>query len=227
MKTWIKICGNTNLVDSLAAAEAGADALGFLFAESPRRIEPEVARDIIQELPEPVEKIGVFVNESPEFVLQVARTAGLTGVQLHGEESTGYLTTLLSLAAPDEFKIIKSIQAELGCLRGLGPFAGGEEMVSALLVDSGSIKLRGGTGQVFNWVRASDFILGLQELAPVIIAGGLTPDNVSAAVGLFRPYGVDVVTGVEKEHGKKDNDKLKQFIYNVRSTEMNASDRKQ
>lgn len=226
MRTWIKICGTTNLVDALAAVEAGADAVGFLFAESPRRVEPEVARDIVEELPEPPEKIGVFVNESAEYVLQVAREVGLTGVQLHGDESPDYVKTLLSLTH-EPLKIIKTIPAEVGKFSGLGEFGGGEDLVDAIMVDSGTRKMRGGTGKPFDWLLLSDFILGLQQTMPVVIAGGLNPENVSAAVCLFRPYGVDVVTGVEREHGHKDPARLRRFIASVRSADCAGSERKQ
>lgn len=226
MKTWIKICGTTNLVDALAAAEAAADAVGFVFAESPRRVEPEVVREIVEELPDPLEKIGVFVNESAEYVLQVAREAGLTGVQLHGDESPDYVKTLLS-HVHEPLKIIKTIPAELGKFSGLGDFGGGEDLVDAIMVDSGTPKMRGGTGKVFDWLRASDFILGLQQTMPVVIAGGLNPENVSAAVCLFRPFGVDVVTGVERDHGHKDHERLRRFVRAVREADCAGSERKQ
>lgn len=226
MKTWIKICGTTNLVDALAASQAGADAVGFIFAESPRRIEPEVAGDIVQELPEPLEKIGVFVNESAEYVLQVAREAGLTGIQLHGDESPDYVKTLVSLVH-EPLKIIKAIPAAVGRSGGLGEFGGGEDLVDAIMVDSGTRTMRGGTGKPFDWLSASDFILGLQETVPVVIAGGLRPENVTAAVCMFRPFGVDVVTGVEREHGRKDHERLRRFIANVREADCAGSERKQ
>jgi phosphoribosylanthranilate isomerase len=225
MKTWIKICGTTNLVDALAATEAGADALGFVFAESPRWVEPEAVADIVEELPEAVEKIGVFVDESPELVLQVVREANLTGVQLHGDESPDYVQTLQSLAH-GPLKVIKSIPARDG-KHGLGSFTGGEELVDAILVDSSTRAMRGGTGKPFDWMKASDLILGLQQASPVIIAGGLNPENVSAAVCLFRPFGVDVVTGVEREPGHKDHERLRRFVAAVREADSAGSERKQ
>src|SRR5207237_1273950 len=101
----------------------------------------------------------------------------------------------------------------------LGAFEGGEDFVDALMVDSGNVTMRGGTGQVFDWLRASDFVMSLQQRSRVVIAGGLNPDNVAAAVCLFRPWGVDVVTGVEKSPGKKDHEKLKSFIAAVRTAD--------
>jgi len=226
LRTWIKICATTNLVDALAAAEAGADALGFVFAESTRRVEPEAVRDIVEELPARVEKIGVFVNESPEYVLQVAKEAGLTGVQLHGEESPDYVKTLLALLH-EPLKVIKGIRPPAGKTVGLGDFGGGEDLVDAVLIDSGQGRQRGGNGKPFDWVRASDFVLGLQQSVPVVIAGGLKPENVSAAVCLFRPFGVDVATGVEREPGHKDHERLRRFIAVVREADVAGSERKQ
>jgi phosphoribosylanthranilate isomerase len=226
LKTWIKICGTTNLVDALAAAQAGVDALGFIFAESPRRVEPQVAGEIAQELPPNLEKIGVFVNESPEYVLQVAKEAALTGVQLHGDESPDYIKTLVSILHIP-LKIIKAIPAEQGKAGAPAQYGAQEELVDAFMVDSGTRSQRGGTGKVFDWLRASDLILGLQATTPVIIAGGLTPENVSSAVCLFRPFGVDVVTGVEREPGHKDHEKVRRFIASVRSADCAGSERKQ
>lgn len=226
MPTWIKICGTTNLVDALAAAEAGANALGFVFAESPRFIEPEAAADIIAELPEDLEKVGVFVDESPELVLQVANVAGLTGVQLQGDETADYVRTLAALTHTP-LKIIKGMQAGGGRFEGLAELAGMEELLDAVLLDSGSRSQRGGTGKTFDWIGASDVILKLQQDVPVVIAGGLTAENVTEAVCLFRPYGVDVVTGVEREVRHKDPQRLKRFIHSVRKADRAGSERKQ
>jgi phosphoribosylanthranilate isomerase len=226
LKTWVKICGTTNLVDALAATEAGADAIGFVFAESARRVEPEVVRDIVEELPEELEKIGVFVNESPELVLQVARDAGLTGVQLQGDESADYVRTLAALTHTP-LKIIKGVPAGAGRFEGLAEFAGVEELLDAVLLDSGSRAQRGGTGKTFDWIAASDVILKLQQDIPVIIAGGLNPENVTEAVYLFRPFGVDVVSGVEREPRHKDPERLKHFIHSVREADRAGSERKQ
>ncbi len=226
MRTWIKICGTTNLVDALASVEAGADALGFVFAESPRRIEPDAAADIIAELPEDVEKIGVFVSESPELVLQVASEAGLTGVQLQGDESADYVRTLAALTHIP-LKIIKGVQAGAGRFEGLAELAGVEELLDAILLDSGSRSQRGGTGKTFDWMAASDVILKLQQEIPVIIAGGLKAENVAEAVCLFRPFGVDVVTGVEREPRHKDPARLQRFIRSVREADRAGSERQQ
>ncbi|HUS19313.1 MAG TPA: phosphoribosylanthranilate isomerase [Terriglobales bacterium] len=222
MKTWIKICGTTNLVDALAATQAGANALGFIFAESPRRIDPEAAADIVQELPEELEKVGVFVNESPEYILQVAREVELTAIQLHGDESPEYVKSLISLLH-QPLKILKALPAQKDKPGGLSDYGD----VDAVLIDSGNQKVRGGTGKVFDWLSAGDFIVELQQSIPVIIAGGLTPENVAAAVCMFRPFGVDVVTGVERAPGHKDPERLRRFVANVRAAELAGSERKQ
>ncbi|MCU1308300.1 MAG: phosphoribosylanthranilate isomerase [Acidobacteriaceae bacterium] len=220
MKTWIKICGTTNLADALAAVDAGADALGFLFADSRRRVELETVKAIVAELPANTEKIGVFVNEPAEVVMKVARDAGLTGVQLHGDESPKYVNELRQISGDNRIKVLKSISAEAAQSQGLGSFSGCEECVDVLMVDSGNVIMRGGTGRVFDWLRSSDFVMSLQQRSPVVIAGGLDPQNVGAAICLFRPWGVDVVTGVEKKFGKKDHAKVRSFIAAVRAADQ-------
>lgn len=226
MSTWIKICGTTNLVDALASIEAGANALGFVFAESSRHIEPEAAAEIIEELPEEVEKVGVFVNESPELVLQVAKQAGLTGVQLQGDESADYIRTLAALTH-QPLKIIKTLHAGSGHFAALATHSASLELLDAVLLDSGSRTQRGGTGKTFDWQAASEVVLKLQQEIPVIIAGGLKPENVSQAVCLFRPQGVDVVSGVEREPGHKDHERLRRFVQAVREADHAGSERKQ
>jgi phosphoribosylanthranilate isomerase len=219
MRTWIKICGTTNPEDAQACVDAGVDALGFIFAESPRRADLATTKKIVGALPEHVEKIGVFVNESPDVMLNTVREAKLTGVQLHGDESPSYVKQLIPLLGDAKVRILKAIPAELGRASGLGYFDGGEELVDAVMVDSGNMQLRGGTGQVFDWLRAGDFIMWLEQRAKVIVAGGLTPENAGAAVSLFHPYGVDVVTGVEASKGKKDHAKVRAFVESVRKAD--------
>jgi len=223
--TWIKMCGTTNLADAEVCVEAGVDALGFIFAESPREITPAKAGEISRVLPPHIERIGVFVNEPTEKVLNIVREASLTGVQLHGDESPAYVKQLLRMAGELPLRIIKTIPADFGRNMGLGYFDGGEAFVDAVMVDSGSVQMRGGTGQVFDWLRTGDFIMWLEQRSKLIVAGGLNPQNVSAAVSLFHPYGVDVVTGVEAKHGKKDPDKIRAFIAAVRTAEKTRSAR--
>jgi phosphoribosylanthranilate isomerase len=202
------------------------DAIGFIFAESPREITPEAAGEISRALPEHIERIGVFVNEPAEKVLDIVRASSLTGVQLHGDESPSYVKQLLRMAGELKLRIIKTIPADFGRNMGLGYFDGGEEFVDAIMVDSGSVAMRGGTGQVFDWLRAGDFIMWLEQRTKLIVAGGLNPQNVSAAVSLFHPHGVDVVTGVEEKYGKKDPAKVRAFIESVRTAEKARAARK-
>ena len=220
MHTWVKMCGNTSLADAQLCIEAGADAIGFIFCESPRRIDAKTARDISSALPLEVEKVGIFVNEPAEKVIETAQEAGLSGVQLHGDESPEYVKSMLRALGDTKLRIIKSIPAALGRSSGLGYFDGGENFVDAIMVDSGLANLRGGTGQVFDWLRAGDFIMWLEQRTKVVIAGGLNPENVGAAVSLFHPMGVDVVTGIEESYGKKDPEKVRAFIASVRHAEQ-------
>jgi phosphoribosylanthranilate isomerase len=213
------MCGTTNLVDAQACVDAGANAIGFIFAESPRRADPKVAKEISHALPREIERIGVFVNDPIETVIRTADETELTGVQLHGDESPAYVKDLVRRSSKRSLRIIKTIPAGLGRGSGLGYFDGGEDFVDAVMVDSGSVQMRGGTGQVFDWLRAGDFILWLEQRAKVIIAGGLNPENVRAAISLFHPAGVDVVTGVEQSYGKKDAEKVKAFVASVRAAE--------
>ena len=220
---WVKICANTNLPDALAALEAGADALGFVFAESSRRVTPNQVRDIIQGLPKTSERIGVFVNLPAHEVMKIVRESGLTGVQLQGEENPQYVRDLLRMAEGAPLKIIKTFSANSPYEISTAASAVMDEHVDAFLVDSGNAAGRGGTGQVFDWLRASDFVIKLKQRARVIVAGGLNPENVASAVRLFRPFGVDVATGVEKEPGKKDPAKVQAFIAAARAAESSTA----
>jgi len=215
--TWIKICGTTNVADALLAVEAGADAIGFVFAESPRRIEPGQAAEITAQLPPGLEKVGVFVNERAAHIRWVVKQAGLTAVQLHGDEAAEFAANLFPeeerprLYRAVSMRTIFSAANVTALLREHRT----KPVFDALLVDSGS-PTRGGTGLTFDWDRAQPFITGLKKSGKVIVAGGLTPQNVARAIALFRPWGVDVASGVEREPGKKDPDKLRAFVQAVR-----------
>ena len=220
--TWIKICGTTNLEDALVAVEAGAHALGFVFAPSPRRISPRDAARITAALPTSVEKIGVFVNQSLDLVLETVEKAGLTGVQLHGEEDVRYARQLQQKKG--RLRIVKAISLrEVGDGKGQGlELAMQEEAAktfSALLLDSGTGSRRGGTGTTFDWQEAAPMARLLGKKFPLIIAGGLNSENVAKALGIFQPWGVDVVSGVEQAPGKKEPAKLLAFIAGVRSAD--------
>lgn len=208
MHTWIKICGTTCVEDALSAIEAGADALGFIFAQSKRRVTPEQAQAIIRELPEDVERIGVFMDESAETIMATVKQAKLTAVQLHGDESPH-----LAFALHDKTGVIQTILVRPGFAERMDGFLGRREAPDNILLDAGA-----GSGKTFDW-EAARAAIG-QRSRSFIVAGGLTPDNVGEAIRAFHPWGVDVVTGVEREPGRKDPEKLKAFVTAVRRAEQ-------
>jgi phosphoribosylanthranilate isomerase len=234
---WIKVCGITNIEDARAAVDAGADALGFVFAESSRRVDAQTARTIASALGRNVDLVGVFVDQSPERIVDTVVEAGLTAVQLHGGETVDFArklhAALSRLSSP--VKLIRSVTtppAPTGAeALGWDPSAVGIVQVdphtaemkpgvfAAVLVDSGCSTQRGGTGKTFDWHGTRMLFAFMQSHTKVIVAGGLTPENVAEAVELFQPWGVDVSSGVEAGPGKKDPEKVKAFIGAVRATE--------
>ena len=215
---WIKICATTNLDDARAALDAGANALGFILTDSPRRVTPEKAAEIISALPASIEKIGVVVNETPEALAKLASDVGLTGLQLQGDEPEAQLPEFRR--ALGLRKIIKTLQArELIADPGrLDGYLGVRDSYDGILLDSGSAAARGGTGRTFDWNAVLPIVERIREVAPVVIAGGLNPENVAEAIGLFDPCGVDVVSGVEREPGKKDAARMRAFVTAARIT---------
>ena len=184
----VKICGITNLEDAVIAVEAGADALGFVFfRESPRNISPENAAAIIRHLPPFVQTVGLFVNEDPAIVNAVADQCGLDLVQLHGDESPDYCTAI-------KRRVIKAFRVKDDS--SLDKIA--QYQVAACLLDAWSLTAPGGTGKTFNWEIAAR----VAASHCIILAGGLTPENVADAVAAVKPYAVDVSSGVESEPGK-------------------------
>lgn len=215
--TWIKFCATTNLADALLEVEAGADALGFVFAPSARRIEPEEAKQIIASLGVGVDKIGVFVNQTPSHVAEVADLSGLTGVQLQGDEPPELLGEFRNVLGGR--KIIKTLQAAqllTADSQALLPYLRSAQFIDAILVDSGSRKERGGTGVPFDWHAAIPIFQRMKSVTRVIVAGGLNPENVAEAIRILEPWGVDVVSGVERHKGIKDREKLRRFAQAVR-----------
>lgn len=199
----VKICGITNAEDALQAAEAGADALGFVFhPASPRAVTAEQARRIVEQLPPLVTTVGLFVNCPPRQVGGTLTAAGLDVAQLHGDE------------LPEDCRIpgrrvIKALRVrDADSLRGAADYP-----VAALLLDAWSDGHYGGTGTTFDWQLAGE----LTRRRPLILAGGLTPDNVAAAIRQVRPYAVDVSSGVERRPGLKDHARVRKFIQQVRS----------
>ena len=215
--TWTKICGITNLEDALTALDAGADALGFVFYEnSPRKIDPKTARRIVGELPATIEKVGVFVNQTAESICARADEAGLTAVQLHGSDQNPHIADFVMERRP-HLKIIVGISmlhAEPErCAKMWRP-----EVVHAFLADSGNSSTYGGTGTTFDWQTSSPSFEVIARLGRVVVAGGLNPGNVTDAIRILRPWGVDVVSGVEAALGKKDAVKVRTFVANARAT---------
>ncbi len=203
---WIKVCGITNIQDAQAAVAAGADAVGFVLAASKRRVSEDIVREIIKELPNGIEKIGVFVDEKGETVKRIASYCGLTGIQLHGEESSEYCRML----SEDGYNVIKAVRVKDKIdEQQLKPYLD----LNAILLDTYKTGQLGGTGEVFDW-RA--VLVYNWENTPYILAGGLHAGNVAEAVRITKPFGVDVSSGVEKEPGKKDCEKLREFIYQAR-----------
>jgi len=198
----IKICGITNIDDALAAAEFGADALGFNFyKKSPRSIEPQKAAEIIAQLPPFIVPIGIFVNEREERIRETVSLACLQGIQLHGDETPEFCQRFGS-------RVIKAFQVKnKESLKHMSHYR-----VSAYLLDSYREGVRGGTGTTFDWHLA----VVAKTFGRIILAGGLNPDNVAEAVRLVQPYGIDVAGGVEREKGIKDHEKLRTFIAEAR-----------
>jgi len=198
--TRVKMCGITNLRDALSAVELGADALGFVFAESPREISIKKAERIIERLPPLITTVGVFVNEMPKVVIETAIKCSLDVLQFHGEELPGYFFNFFL------GKIIKAFRIkDKSSLRRLPQY----KMVDAYLLDAYLPGKRGGSGKTFNWDLALE---AKKYKQPIILSGGLTPQNVREAILKVKPYAVDVSSGVEKEPGKKDYRKMKKFI---------------
>lgn len=209
---WIKICANTSLEDAQLAASAGADAVGFVFAESVRRVTPAQVRLITPHLPASLEKYGVFVNSGLDEIGAAIDECGLTGVQLHASHDTAPGRKLRERFPA--LKIIRAIHYG-GDLEEQLREARQDDAIDAVLVDSRTATLFGGTGLRFNWREARQKISGTRHLR-LIVAGGLNADNVAEAIETLRPWGVDVATGVEAAPGKKDPDRLKAFIENAR-----------
>ncbi len=229
--TWIKICGITNLEDALTAVDAGADALGFIFYEKSRRkIDPEAARRIVAELPPKVEKVGVFVLQGSQSASQIAEQVGLTSLQIHvqlplpDQPSQDRELGAVSAARPHKFYLAMPAAWFLGD----GPAAANlssfverkpERPFDRILLDSGTPEQPGGTGKAFDWEKAAARFEEMSAGINVIVAGGLNSGNVSEAIRVLKPWGVDVASGVEASPGKKDPEKVRAFVRAVRETE--------
>jgi phosphoribosylanthranilate isomerase len=244
MSIWIKICGNTSLDDARQAVEAGADAVGFVFAPSPRQVTGAQAAAIVPHLPASVEKIGVFVGADLEAIEAVVSEAGLTGVQLHfaaDPELPEELHSRLGRA----LRVMRVLHFDVDHLAGistqLADYAR-DPHVDAVLVDSRTATAVGGTGVAFDWPAArltlfhgpaihESALHGRAPLGPglhgpqtrLVAAGGLNAGNVAEAIGVLGPWGVDVVSGVEAAPGRKDPRKVKDFVERARAAVRTGS----
>jgi phosphoribosylanthranilate isomerase len=200
----IKICGITNKIDAVNAANLGVDMLGFVFyKKSKRYVDQKTVREIVNELPESIVKVGVFVDEDADKVRAIAEDVGLDTLQFHGNETPEYCA-----AFKDDYKVIKAFRLkDREDLKSVGLYG-----VDYYLVDTHKCGLAGGTGETFDWKILKDF----EFLKPVILSGGLNPDNVARAISEVVPYGVDVSSGVEESPGRKSLQLLKRFVEEVR-----------
>jgi phosphoribosylanthranilate isomerase len=201
----VKVCGITRVEDALAAVRFGADMLGFIFAKSPRQVSPEVVREIVRDLP-PVLTVGVFVNSSVQWVKEVRDFCGLDAVQLHGEETEDDVTRIGRT-------VFKAVRVGGGQALDTNAYP-----TAVLLLDTYSREARGGTGKTFDWSAAVE----IASQRPIILAGGLTPENVTLAVETVHPFAVDVAGGTESEPGRKDYEKLERFIRRAKAHERSA-----
>ena len=214
---WVKICANTSLEDAQLAADAGADAVGFVFASSPRRVTADQVAAITPHLPAHLERIGVFVDAGLEEICSTVRQCGLSGVQLHCQSAPG-LPAQLREQFGRELLILGVVH--------FGPEAADQAKiiaadpnVDAILVDSRTATAVGGTGIAFDWTEARTSLFQNAEARKrLIAAGGLTPENVLAAITTLRPWGVDVASGVEAAPGRKDPVKVRDFVARARAS---------
>jgi phosphoribosylanthranilate isomerase len=200
--TLVKICGITNLEDAMAAVDAGADALGFNFyPRSPRYISPVAAREITNHVPDSILKVGVFVNEGLQSVLKILTEAGLSAAQLHGDESPEYCRRLAGIYVIKAFGAKNNLDLKA-------------YHVNAIMLDTKDDVLRGGTGRVFDWSIAQRANASTPKL---FLAGGLSPENVAAAITTVRPYAVDACSSLEESPGVKNHERVRAFINAVRN----------
>jgi phosphoribosylanthranilate isomerase len=219
--TWVKICGMTNLDDALVAVEAGADAVGFVFYEkSPRCVTVETVREICEKLPESVEKVGVFAGDSLARVVEIGTVLGLDSLQVYPLSGPKSISAAAGSEFPKQnrlyfaFPMEKLVSDDHAIT--LDVMRSPKNTFVAILLDSGGTQQPGGTGLTFDWNEAVSVIARLSRTEKVVIAGGLTPQNVGEAMEILKPWGVDVASGVEARPGKKDPEKVRAFVRVVR-----------
>jgi len=202
--TLVKICGITNVGDARIAADAGADAVGFIFAESPRRVSIEEARRISAALPENILRVGVFVDEDPAEISRISREVGLDVAQLHGDETPEAVTAVRQGGV----KVMKALRVrDAFTLEALDGYE-----ADLVLLDAYSDEMRGGTGRRFDWEVAKS--LGGRD--NIVVSGGLGPENVREAVEFFEPYGVDASSSLEDAPGRKNGERVRRFVLAAR-----------
>ncbi len=210
-RTRIKVCGMTDMAEANGLVAAGVDALGFIFVEaSPRNINPEKARKLVAALPPFVDAVGVFVDQDLEVVNEIAEYCGLTMVQLHGAESPQYCEAV-------DVRVVKtfSIRSDAEVCETNPYFDPYLEVVSGILLDTFHEKLAGGSGQTFDW----ELTKKCHPTVPLILAGGLNPENIADAIRQVRPFAVDVNSGVETSPGVKDIGAVERLVESMRATD--------
>ena len=195
-----KVCGITNPGDARVAVDAGADAIGLIFAESPRKVSREEARKVSIALPENILKVGVFVDAEPGEVLQIAREVGLDLAQLHGDETPEMVAAIRNAGLP----VMKALRVRN--TEALGALERYE--LDLFMLDAWSARARGGTGETFDWGLAKS----VKGHGNIVVSGGLTPENVRVAVEFFEPYGVDASSSLEERPGKKSGERVRRFV---------------
>jgi phosphoribosylanthranilate isomerase len=198
--TLVKVCGITNAGDARVAAGAGADAVGFVFARSPRHVGVDEARSISVALPEDTLRVGVFVDEDAAEILRISREVGLDLVQLHGDETPETVTVLREAGV----KVMKALRVESAATLE----ATEEYEADLFLLDAYSARARGGTGERFDWGVAKS----LKGRDNIVVSGGLGPENVREAVEFFEPFGVDASSSLEDGPGRKNGELVRRFV---------------
>ncbi len=207
MRTRIKMCGITTPADAAAAVDAGADAVGVVLAESPRRVTLDEAVAVLADVPPLVARVGVFVDADPAFVREAVARLGLTAAQFHGDETP---EACRAVGVP----VIKAVRVrDPGSVRALTRFAG---VAAAMLLDTHVPRIPGGTGRVFDWDAVARV---LPRVAPIVLAGGLDAANVGEAIRVLRPFAVDVSSGIERSPGIKDPTRMAAFVTAVRAAD--------
>ncbi len=211
---WIKICGNTSLEDARFAAECGAHAVGFVFAPSPRQVGTSLVSKITEQLPPQLEKYGVFVDAGFDEIVSTVAACGLTGVQIHRSADEQLPSRLRRHFAqsPRRIDILRVLHYKNHGFEQRLSELGRDRDLDGVLVDSSTDRAVGGTGTSFNWLTARETFLRTAPHLRLIAAGGLAPENVKQAIQILRPWGVDVVSGVESAPGKKDPARVLAFI---------------